>query len=60
MPGTLFPLLAQTARNPALNGQGLEDVRLNVSRMRTAVTTLEQRTHDFVRTALVSWESRCA
>lgn len=56
----LGTLLAQTARNPALSGQGLEDVRQNVSRMRAAVAALEQRTHDLVRTALVSWESRSA
>jgi hypothetical protein len=51
-------LLAQTARNPALSGSGLEDVRQNISRTRAAVAVLEQRTHDLVRTALISWESR--
>ena len=56
----LGTLLAQTARNPALSGPGLEDVRLNVSRMRAAVAALEQRTHDLVRTALVSWKRRSA
>jgi hypothetical protein len=54
----LGTLLAQTARNPALSGAGLEDVRQNISRTRTAVATLEQRTHDLVQTALISWESR--
>ena len=56
----LGTLLAQTARNPALSGQGLEDVRLNISRMRTALPVLEHRTHDLVRAALISWESRSA
>jgi hypothetical protein len=51
-------LLAQTARNPALTGPGLEDLRKNVSRIRAAVGALEQRTHDLARTALISWESR--
>jgi hypothetical protein len=54
----LGTLLAQTARNPALSGPGLEDVRQNISRTRAAVAALEQRTHDLVRTALISWESR--
>ena len=56
----LGTLLAQTARNPALSGPGLEDVRLTLSRTRFAVTAVEQRTHDLVRRALVSWESRSA
>jgi hypothetical protein len=54
----LGTLLAQTARNPALSGPGLEDVRQNISRTRSAVAAVEQRTHDLVRRALVSWESR--
>jgi hypothetical protein len=54
----LGTLLAQTARNPALSGPGLEDVRQNINRTRAAVAALEQRTHDLVRTALISWESR--
>jgi hypothetical protein len=54
----LGTLLAQTARNPALSGPGLEDVRQNISRTRAGVAALEQRTHDLVRTALISWESR--
>jgi hypothetical protein len=54
----LGTLLAQTARNSALSGAGLEDVRQNISRLRAAVAALEQRTHDLVRTALISWESR--
>lgn len=54
----LGTLLAQTARNPALTGPGLEDVRQNIGRTRAAVAALEQRTHDLVRTALISWESR--
>jgi hypothetical protein len=51
-------LLAQTARNPALAGAGLEDLRQNLSRTRAAVAALEQRTHDLARAALISWESR--
>ena len=54
----LGPLLAQTAHNPALSGPRLEEVRQIISRMRVAVAALEQRTHDLVRTALMSWESR--
>ena len=53
-------LLAQTARNPALAGPGLEELRQNLSRTRAAVAAVEQRTHDLARTALVSWESRSA
>jgi hypothetical protein len=56
----LGTLLAQIARNPALSGPGLEDVRHNISRTRSAVAAVEQRTHDLVRRALVSWESRSA
>jgi hypothetical protein len=51
-------LLAQTARNPALTGAGLEDLRQNLSRTRGAVAGVEQHTHDFARAALISWESR--
>lgn len=51
-------LLAQTPRNSALTGAGLEDLRQNLSRTRTAIAALEQRTHDLARAALVSWESR--
>jgi hypothetical protein len=54
----LGTLLAQTARNPALSGPGLEDLRQAISRTRTAVTALEQRTHEFTRRALISWESQ--
>ena len=54
----LGTLLAQTIRNPALSDPGLEDLRQNISRTRTAVAALEQRTHDLVRRALISWESR--
>ena len=54
----LGTLLAQTIRNPALSDPGLEDLRQNISRARTAVAALEQRTHDLVRRALISWESR--
>ena len=51
-------LLAQSARNPALSGPGLEDVRQTLNRMCVAVATLEQRTHDFAKAALMAWESR--
>jgi hypothetical protein len=51
-------LLGQTSRNPALRGPELEEVRENVSRTRAAVAALEQRMHEFVQKALVSWESR--
>jgi hypothetical protein len=54
----LGPLLAETAHNPALSGPRLEEVRQNISRTRAAVAALEQRTHDLVRTALISWETR--
>jgi hypothetical protein len=54
----LGTLLAQIARNPALSGPGLEDVRQNISRTRSAVAAVEQRMHDLVRRALISWESR--
>ncbi len=54
----LGTLLAQTARSPALAGPRLEEVRQNISRTRAAVAALEQRTHEMVRTALISWESR--
>jgi 50S ribosomal subunit-associated GTPase HflX len=55
---SLGPLLAQIGRNPALGGPGLEDLRHSISRLRTAVAVLEQRTHELVRMALISWESR--
>jgi hypothetical protein len=54
----LGTLLAQTARNPALSGPALEDVRQIISRTRTAVAALEQRTHEFTRKALISWETQ--
>jgi hypothetical protein len=54
----LGTLLAQTARNPALSGPALEDVRQTVSRTRAAVAALEQRTQEFTRRALLSWETQ--
>ncbi|MDE2136243.1 MAG: hypothetical protein KGJ68_02305 [Gammaproteobacteria bacterium] len=54
----LGTVLAQTARNPALSGPALEGVRQVISRTRAAVATLELRTHEFTREALVSWETR--
>ncbi len=50
-------LLAQTARNPALASPGLQDLRQSLSHTRAAVATLEQRTHDLAKAALISWES---
>ena len=54
----LGTLLAQTARNPALSGPALEDVRQAVSRTRAAVAALEQRTQEFTQRALTSWETQ--
>jgi hypothetical protein len=54
----LGTLLAQTARNPALSGPALEDVRQTVGRTRAAVAALEQRTQEFTRRALISWETQ--
>jgi hypothetical protein len=54
----LGTLLAQTARNPALSAPALEDVRQTVSRTRAAVAALEQRTQEFARRALISWETQ--
>ena len=54
----LGTLLAQMARNPALSGPVLEDVRQSISRTRAAVAALEQQIHEFTRSALVSWETR--
>ena len=54
----LGTLLAQTARNPALSGPALEDVRQTVSRTRAAVAALEHRTQEFTRRALISWETQ--
>jgi hypothetical protein len=54
----LGTILAHSARNPALSGPGLEELRLTLSRTRAAVTALEQRTHDFAKAALMAWESR--
>ena len=54
----LGTLLAQTARHPALSGPRLDDLRENMARTRAAVAALEQGTHELVRAALISWESR--
>jgi hypothetical protein len=54
----LGSLLAHTVSNPALSSSGLQDLRQNLSRTRAAVAALEERTHEFTRAALVSWESR--
>jgi hypothetical protein len=34
------------------------DIRDALQRTQTAVAALEQRTHDFAKAALISWESR--
>jgi hypothetical protein len=54
----LGTVLARFAHNPALSGSGLEEVRQNLTRIRAIVAALEQRTHDFIRAALIAWESR--
>ena len=54
----LSTLLTQTARNPALNGPALEDIRRILSRTRAAVAALEQRTQEVTRRALISWETQ--
>jgi hypothetical protein len=51
-------LLVETARNRALAGAEREDLRQQLSRTRAAVGALEQHTHDLVRAALISWETR--
>jgi hypothetical protein len=51
-------LLVQAARNPALSGPTLDELRQSISRTRAAVAALEQRTHEFTRRALISWETR--
>lgn len=56
----LGTLLAQTARNPAPISPPLEDVRQHISRTRAAVAALEQRTQEFTRSALISWETQRA
>jgi hypothetical protein len=52
--------LVRTARNPSLDIAGIDDLRKSLGDTRAAVAALEQRTHDFVQKALVSWESRHA
>jgi hypothetical protein len=52
--------LVRTARNPSLGSAGIDDLRKSLGDRRPAVAALEQRTHDFVHKALVSWESRHA
>jgi hypothetical protein len=48
----LGTVLTQSARNPALSGVGLEEVRQALSRTRAAVAALERSTHDFTKAAL--------
>lgn len=47
-------VLAQAIRLPSFPGLAREELQ----RTRAAVAALEQRTHDFARAALISWESR--
>jgi len=54
----LGTVLARIARNPALSGPALEELQQNLTRMRVIAADLEQRTHDFIRAALITWESR--
>lgn len=54
----LGTLLAQSAHHTALSGPELEDLRLNLDRIRAAVSALEERTHNFIKAALIAWESR--
>lgn len=56
----LGSVLAQTARNPALSGPMLDDVRQIISRTRAAVAALEEHTHDLARAAIISWETSSA
>jgi hypothetical protein len=53
----LGTVLTRIARNPALCEPALEELRQNLARMRVIVADLEQRTHDFIRAALIAWES---
>ena len=50
-------LLARTAREVAQARLMSRDLQQDLSRTRTLVEALEQRTHDLARAALVSWES---
>jgi hypothetical protein len=42
----------------ALRNQSPGDIRDALQRTQAAVAALEQRTHDFAKTALITWESR--
>jgi predicted DNA binding CopG/RHH family protein len=50
-------LLARTAREAREAGVMHRDLQQDLSHTRALVATLEQRTHDLARAALVSWES---
>jgi hypothetical protein len=50
--------LVRVARNSSLGSERLDDLRKSLGDTRAAVAALEQRTHDFVQKALLSWESR--
>ena len=42
----------------ALRNLSPDDIRDALQRTQAAVAALEQRTHDFAKAALISWESR--
>lgn len=50
-------LLARAAHQPALGGPGLADVRENIRQLRGLLAALEHYMHEFVRKALISWET---
>jgi hypothetical protein len=50
-------LLARTAREAAQTGVLTRDLQQELSRSRALVLELERRMHEFVRAALVTWES---
>ena len=50
-------LLARTAREVTQARLMNPDLQQDLNRTRALVATLEQRTHDLARAALVSWES---
>jgi hypothetical protein len=51
-------LLVQISRTPASAGETAAELRQEVSSLHGAVATLERNAHDFIRAALISWESR--
>jgi hypothetical protein len=51
-------VLARLTRNPGLAGPEREGLRRDLERTRTVVAALEQGMHDFVKAALIAWETR--